>query len=86
MNALTFLSQKLLSKTFFVKTAILSFCSESLIVDLRSNLRSTIKHITEEKRALKELLNAFFRDTVALLVPELCAGLSKNVGKAKFDL
>ena len=31
------------------------------------------------ERALKELLNALLRSTVAHLVPELCASLSKNV-------
>ena len=44
-------------------------------VDLRSNLSE--RHISE--RALKELSNALLRSTVALLVPELCASLSKNV-------
>ena len=31
------------------------------------------------QRALKELSNALLRSTVAFLVPELCASLSKNV-------
>ena len=29
---------------------------------------------------------AFLRGAVALLVPELCADLSKNVEKGKFDI
>ena len=61
-------------KTFIAKTAnFFSFCcsleAKPLILD------QIWGHNNE--RALKELSNALFRSTVALLVPELCANLSK---------
>ena len=50
-------------------------------VVLRSNL------ISPSKMALKELSNALFRGTIALLVPELYADLKKKMLKmVKFDL
>ena len=38
------------------------------------------------RMALKELSNVLFRGAVALLVPKLCADLSKNVEKNNFEL
>ena len=62
-------------KTCVAKTCYFwSFCSleaKPLILD------QIWDHISE--RRLKELSNALSRSTVALLVPELCASLSKNV-------
>ena len=76
MNVVSLLSQKLLQKkTFIAKNGYFwSFCSleaKPLILD------QIWEHISE--RTLKELSNALLRSTVALLVPELCASLSKNV-------
>ena len=58
---------------FFVKKMIfLEFVLyRGLTVDLGSNLKA--------ERAIRELSIAHLRNTVAFLVPELCASLSKNV-------
>ena len=75
INVVPLLSQKLLQKNLYCKKRLfLEFLLPGgQTVDLRSNLR------TLSERALKELSNALLRSTVALLVPELCASLSKNV-------
>ena len=72
-------------KLFFCKNGYFwSFCSmeaKSLIINQYQyqSIRSISiwGHISE--RTLKELSNALLRSTVALLVPELRASLSKNV-------
>ena len=75
INIVALLSQKLLQKNDFRKNCyFFSFCSleaKPLILD------QIWGHVSE--RALKELSNALLRSTVALLIPELCASLLKNV-------
>ena len=75
INIVSSLSEKLLQKDVCRKNSYFwSFCSleaKPLILDRILRLIS--------ERTLKELSNAFLRITVALLVPELCASLSKNV-------
>ena len=66
-NFISFLSQRLLPKICFVKTAIFIFCH----LDAKSSILGEICELNTE-RALKGLSNALFRGAVALLVPELC--------------
>ena len=74
MNAVSLLSQRLLQKNLFRKNG---FLTGAQTVDHRSNLR------IGSERALKDLSNALFRGAVALLVPELCADLYKNIANVK---
>ena len=68
-------SKFITEKTFIAKNGYFwKFCSleaKPLILD------QIWGHVSE--RALKELSNELLRSTVSLLVPELCASLSKNV-------
>ena len=68
-------------ETSFVKTFFFSFCS---LEAKPLTLGQIWGHFSE--KALKDLSNAFLSAAVALLVPEFCDDLLKNVEKAKFDL
>ena len=74
-NLCPLLNQKLLQNKFNRKKLLLLefLLSAGQTVDLRSKLRQV------RKRTLKGLSNELSRSTVALLIPELCASLSKNV-------
>ena len=73
------LSQKLLQNNLLSKKLLfLEFCSLEVKPLILGEIRG---HISE--RALKESLNALLRGVEALLVPELCANLKKNVKNGK---
>ena len=71
MNVVSLWSQELL---LIFLTTFFSYCSLEAKPLILGETRSH-----RNKRALKVLSNAFLSSTVALLGPELCASLSKNV-------
>ena len=77
MNIVPLLCQKFLPKNVFSKNSYF-FSYYSLELNHKSHAKSD-DTLAKEERALKKLSNALLRITVALLVPKLCASLSKNV-------